>query len=135
MEYKKKINISLVVFFMVSIVSFYIMNPVRIGLCSKYDISCGNLFAETIGVPSFLFSVSFIVILFLLRWLKESIFISWLRFTKYYLPIAAVFVFVFPITDSSIVGIDRELMSWFLSGLFLFISIIVIFYKYFRQPK
>ncbi|KKR26314.1 MAG: hypothetical protein UT57_C0036G0002 [Microgenomates group bacterium GW2011_GWC1_39_7] len=134
MEYKKKIDISLIAFFVISTVSFYILNPVKNGLCGDTDIRCGTLLGD-IGMSTFLFSVSLLVALLFLRWSKEPSFISWSRFAKYYLPIAALLIIFSPTTDSSIFGFDKEFMSWFLSSLFLVISIIIIFYKHFRQPK
>ena len=57
---------------------------------------------------------------------------SWLRFAKYYLPIAAALIILSPVSDGSIFGFDKEFMTWLLSGIFLVVSLILIIYKQIR---
>lgn len=133
MEYKKKINKITTITLVISIASFFLSSPVRSGLCGNTDTSCGKLWGDGIGIPLFFFSVSILILLLILRWLPESVFCPWFRFAKYYLSIAAVLIILSPVTDSSIMGFDKELMSWFTAGAFFIVSLILIIYKWFRQ--
>src|SRR3989344_6834920 len=96
-----------------------------------FDIATGCLDStdESIGQPLELFSmiVFFLSIVFL--FVHEQKFNSWLRFAKYYLPIAAVLIFLSPTIDSRILGFDKEFMTWLLAGLFFITSLCIIIFK------
>src|SRR3989344_4598149 len=85
--------------------------------------------SESIDVFLFLFSVPLFVLSLILRFLPNQVFNSWLRFAKYYLPIAAVLIFLSPVTDSSILGFDKEFMTWLLAGIFFITSLGIIIFK------
>jgi len=107
-----------------------------LGVCyGGIELLCAPGKNENIAIFTTLFSGSIALSNLLLLFFSDSYFIVWFRFAKYYLPIAAFLIIFSPTTDSSIFGFDKEFMSWFLSGLFLVVSIIIIFYKHFRQPK
>lgn len=81
-----------------------------------------------VQVPAFL-SFSFFIISLILLFAREEVFHSWKKFTIVYLPIAAIFLFLAAGESGGGIGlasIDSEIISWFLSGLFLFISILII---------
>ena len=77
-----------------------------------------------------LFSIISFILLIALYFLAEPVFVTWKKFARIYLPIAAVLVIFEP---SSLVlidfygrGKDREGLTMFLSGLFILISLILI---------
>ena len=107
-----------------------------LGVCyGGVELLCAPGKNENIAIFTILFSGSVVLSNLLLLFFLDSYFVSWSRFAKYYLPIAALLVIIFPTTDSSILGFDKEFMSWFLSGLFLVISIIIILYKHFHKSE
>ncbi|MEK7520288.1 MAG: hypothetical protein AAB581_03555 [Patescibacteria group bacterium] len=84
--------------------------------------------------PLFFFSIAIFTISIILYFLREEIFHSWARFTKWYLPLAAILiVFVADSRGGLFIGFgggfDREGMVWFTAGLFFIISLILIIYK------
>ena len=117
----------------ISTISFFLLDPVGLGICGEYKHGCQNLLIEGIGMPLFLFAVCIVLLSVLLRFLHESVFRSWLRFSACYLPIAALLIILAPVTDHSILAFDKEFMSEFLAGLFLIISLILIIYKQFHK--
>ena len=60
---------------------------------------------------------------------KPAVFHSWLRFSKYYLPIAAVLILLSPATDSSILGFDKEFITWLFAGIYFIASLGIIVFK------
>lgn len=129
MEYKKRMNKLTIVTLALSVLSFFLSSPVKNGFCGDTDTDCGALLGDSIGTPVFFFATSIFILSLILRWPSESVFHSWLRFAKYYLPIAALLIILSPVSDSSIFGFDKEFMSWLLSGTFFIVSLILIIYK------
>ncbi|HLC99349.1 MAG TPA: hypothetical protein VJC11_00100 [Patescibacteria group bacterium] len=81
-----------------------------------------------VQVPAF-FSFSLFVISLILFFLREEVFHSWKKFAIVYLPLAAVILYATAGESGGGIGvarIDGEIISWFLSGFFLFISILII---------
>lgn len=59
----------------------------------------------------------------------------WLKFTGIFFIISMVIVFLTPEYGTGIVSIDRELINWFLAGLYSFISIIYFIVQFFKSKK
>ena len=94
--------------------------------------------AEAIIETLVLFPLAiFLISLILLFSHSELIVFSWIRFAKYYLPVAAFLVII---TSSDrggwiSIGPDRESMIWFTSTLFFLISLIIIAVKSWKLRK
>ncbi len=108
-------------------------------LADKYNNF--GLYWETVEmvvqVPAF-FSFSLFVISLILFFLREEVFHSWKKFAIIYLPIAALILFVTAGESGGGIGlarIDSEIISWWLSGLFIFISLIIIAVKSWKLRK
>lgn len=128
MSHRKKVLIlSLLSLFGFSI-SVVLTSPYGGGLCSETRY-CFEPFDEIIGEPLGFFSIVVFFFSIIFLFVHEQKFTSWLRFAKYYLPIAAVLIFLFPAVDSSILGFDREFMTWVLSGVFFIVSLGVIIFS------
>src|SRR3989338_9896077 len=92
-----------------------------LGLCyGGFDSICGPGVNENLAIFLILFGGVTFFLSFLMLFFSEQKFASWLRFSKYYLPIAAGVIFLSPAVDSSILGFDKEFMTWALSGIFFF---------------
>lgn len=104
------------------------------GLCN-YDNLCWDTINSTAGF-FFLFPVMILSSL-VTWWLNDQIFNSWRRFAYWWIPLSALIIFTTPTTDHSwaLGGPTRQTMSFVMSGLFLFISLIIIAYKYFKLKK
>jgi len=128
MDYKsklKKLSYFSVVIFVVAII---LVNSHVVGLCD-----CTDLLGETFGMPLFFFSIIIFIFSLILRKLPEYVFRSWWRFTKYYFIPTVILIVIFPVTADSMIGPDREIMTWAMAILFLIISVILILYKSFRK--
>ena len=91
---------------------------------------------QTLGLFSLVIFVTSIILFFL----REQIFHSWLRFAKWYLPIATLLILISSDSGGGLFigfggGYDREGMIWFTSGLFLIISLILIAVKSWKLRK
>ena len=144
----KKVRKLIVLSFLIVAVSYFA--PVLLdmtGLCTprefnsptknlegKFDLSdvplndCYNISAG-IFEPLVVLSFTVFLVSIILNFSKEIVFNSWLRFAKYYLPIAAVLIFLSPTIDSSILGFDREFMTWLFAGVFFVVSLGIIIFK------
>lgn len=103
----------------------------NIGLCGKEYNSCWTFFdllwsPFSLGVPLFLLSI-------LTYRMHEEIFFTWLRLAYWWIPLSVLIIFTTPTTDHSwaIGGPSRDSVTWFLSGLFFVISLILIAWKHF----
>ena len=96
-----------------------------------FDIARGCLDStdESLGQPLGYFSIVMIFLSIISLFVQEQKFYSWLRFSKYYLPIAAGVIFLSPTIDSSILGFDKEFMTWLLAGIFFITSLCIIIFK------
>ena len=98
-----------------------------------YYIKLGPYAFESEGVVlSMIFFPAIIVLVSLiLFFLKDEIFNSWLKFTKWYLPIAIILIVIFP-SHAGFLSPDRETITWLSAALFLIISLLIIGWKSWR---
>lgn len=127
MEYKKKIKKLFFVSLVLSIADFLFVY-------SRYFEDLYNrtyLFYDLEGafISIFFFSAIIVFLSFILFFLHEQIFLSWWKFTGIYLPVVAVLILISPGTSGGLMPIDAEIVTWWLSGLFLFISLVIIAVK------
>lgn len=132
MNHRKKVLITSLLSLLGLVVGVVLTSPYGGGLCGQ-ERYCFDPLDEIVGQPLGYFSliVFFFSIVFL--FISEQKFTSWLRFTKYYLPIAAAIIFLSPGIDSTIGGFDKEFMTWLLVGIFFVASLGIIIFK--RQDK
>lgn len=132
MNYRKKIlNILPVTSIIIIGLILFITYNITPDVCYKIKI-CEIFASDNVGIPLFTFSISWLILSFILRFTSEQTFKSWLRFTKYYLPITAGIIILSPTIDGGITGFDKEFMSWFFSVTFLIVSLIIIFIKWLK---
>ncbi|TSC75922.1 MAG: hypothetical protein G01um101430_92 [Parcubacteria group bacterium Gr01-1014_30] len=107
-----------------------------LGVCyGSIESLCAPGRYENTAIFIMLFSASMFLSILPLIFLPDSFSSTWFRFTKYYLPITAIIIIITPGVDTSILGVDKEFMTWALSGLYLFLSLIIIFWKHLRAKK
>jgi len=134
MNYKKNLKSISVVSVLLLVVIVLLSVLLNRDVCIEYYL-CEVLTGESVGMPVFFFSVLVLIFSLILRWFPDTLFHSWWRFTKYYLIIAAILIFIMPVTDASIMGIDKELMSWFTASVYFTISVILIILKWLKDRK
>jgi hypothetical protein len=133
MNYKKQIKIISLLFVTYLILLATYLIVYQNDFCSGInDCLKGMIF----GAPyqySVLPVVSLFLCFFVSLFVKEAAYLSWRKFALWYLPIVTILIFVVGGTGSSGfnpgMGFDRESLTFFFSGLFVFISLILITYK------
>jgi hypothetical protein len=137
MKYKRQLTFVSVGSLLGVAVGLFFASPRSVGLCSQYDYKCSAVIGEGVGVPLMLFGVCILFLSLLLRFLNEKIFRTWSRFALIYLPIAALLLYLTPVQCDAPLGLctDRELVTWWLAGLFVIVSLIIIIVKLVRLRK
>lgn len=122
--------------------AFVFIYPLQFGICqSTYtwgtEIRCSDRTDNTIGGPLLTFSSVLIIISLILFFTSDSVFNSWWRFAKYYLPIAAVLILLSSGRSGGGWGVsinfDTELTTWFLVGIFFAVSVGIIAYQSWKR--
>jgi len=89
--------------------------------------------------PNWLSTFSLSLIFFILLFTKEAIFNAWKKFGVWYIPLAAVLIFLAPSGSGGNFGysmsIDREGATIFLSAIFIIVSLIIIILKSIKLRK
>lgn len=100
---------------------FVVCQPDQNGICTgKYYDSAFSVW----GGSLIIFVIS--VILFFVR---EEVFRSWKSFAYWWIPVSAFLILLAPSQSGGLISIDRELVTWWMSGLFLLLSIAIIGWK------
>lgn len=103
---------------------FVICQPDQNGICmGQYYNSAFSVWGGSLAV----FVVS--VLLFFVR---EEAFNTWKTFAYWWIPLSIFLIFLAPSQGRGLISIDRELVTWWMSGLFLFLSLILIAWKSWR---
>ncbi len=138
MGYKKKIRL-------IALFSFFVGGGFMLLLYSPFwewcDISsfCDILLLdEGVGQPLFFFSLSVLPLSAILYFLREEVFCSWSRFTKWYLSLAAIAIFL-SLGSHGGWGVGNifstELVTMWSAGLFFLISLFLIVIKSLKLRK
>ncbi len=129
MNHRKKIGILLIlssIIFVVGYLIFYL---------DTKEICCYRS-ADKIGQPLGIGGLSLSIIFLILLFTKEAVFNSWKKFGIWYIPLAAILIFLAPSSSGGSfgysMGFDREAVTMFTSGLFLIISLLIIITKSWR---
>lgn len=99
--------------------------------CSGYRGYLDSL-DDNIGVPLILFSITSVIILLTLLFLREQIFYAWSKFSIIFLPLAIIFVAVAPEYRDVFFTLDKEAYTLSLATIFLVVSLLIIAIKSFK---
>ena len=83
---------------------------------------------DDIGQALLLYPTTLFILSATLLFLQEKIFHAWAKFAKWYLPIVAVIIIIFP-AQAGFLSPDRETITWLTAGVFLIASLSIIIYK------
>ena len=140
MNYKKQVKISLLISVFITVIAFVITSfPTEIGFCRNIYANSGYLMGSNCLVGMNIFSILFFFSsttffsLIPLYFLKEGVYLSWKKFALWYIPIVAIILLISPQSGGGGFnpgyGFDQESLTFFFSGLFAVISLILITYK------
>ena len=103
------------------------------GLC-EYKYICSRLHDDSfmaiflVFLPFFLFSL-------ITYKMKDNIFQTWFKFARIWVPLTILLVILSPEYGNSLLPVEKGTVSFFMSALFLIISLIIIAYKSFQNSK
>jgi hypothetical protein len=136
MNYKKQILVSICVFLFLLGCFFVLESYTDDGGLCDYDTISGLKYLSCVLDPFIQFiGVFLIVFLFFLSplyFLKEAVYLAWRKFALWYLPIVAILILSAGGGSNGFnpgYGMDTESLTFFFSGLFAFISFVLILYK------
>ena len=97
------------------------------------ELTCTGRWSESIGYPLGIFSIALFFLSLILRFTREQVFRSWLKFARIFLPIAIALIVLTPSGSGGFSagfgGPDRETVTEELAALFSLISLVLIVYK------
>lgn len=94
-----------------------------------------NRFFTPLGTFIGFFSLAFAIIFFVSLFVNIHVFNYWKKFVLIFFPLAIFFVLLMPSISGGFVGIDKELATLFLAGLFLASSVGIIIWKSIQLSK
>lgn len=103
-----------------------------LGVCySNLRPICEPSINQDIALSIILFAPPLFLSSLILLFADEKVFRSWARFTKIFLPTAVILIILSP-SQPSFLNPDRELTTWWMAGLFLATSILLIAWKWWK---
>lgn len=132
MEYKKKLLLVTILSLAGVVTGLLLIYSPLWDWCEKSSNCDASILDEVVAQPLVLFSFSVFLVSALLYFLREEIFRSWLRFAKWYLPLAGIAILL---SRRSHGGwgypniFATEIVAMWTAGLFFLISLILIIYK------
>jgi len=141
MGYKKQVRLLLILTFVLTVGIFAVFYFEKESLSILSELFGKRIYYSDIapaGESIFFLSATLLLSLIPLYFLKEGIYKAWRKFAVIYLPIAILWIAASdPYGGGGYVGMldSREQVTFFVSGLFLLISLILIIYKSIKLRK
>jgi len=73
--------------------------------------------------------IAILIFMPFISFLKDPVSKLWLKFVYVWVPLSMLVVFLAPVTDSSLIPLDKSRVSLIMSALFLIISLVIIIIK------
>ena len=93
-------------------------------------VGCMDPLGDTLGQPLGMGSVALLIVFLTLFFLPRVYFAAWGKYAAWFIAVAVVWIAVTPAQCSSGFGLtmcmDKELVTWWASGIFLVISLITV---------
>jgi|SRR3989344_5186280 len=101
--------------------------------CEKFFF-CEDAYSLLIYLIKFTFPLLFLFSVITYR-MKEVVINRWLKFVYIWVPLTVILVFLAPEYDSSLLPLEKGTVALTMSGLFVFISLLIILVSYLRKTK
>ncbi|MFC1608810.1 hypothetical protein ACFL2R_03050 [Patescibacteria group bacterium] len=132
MDYRKIVRNMIITCVVLIGMSVVLASPEVFGLCPKGDLSCVRGFIhkfDEVIQTVFYFAFAIGIVSLGLYFTGQKSFNIWKKFSMIYLPVALILVLMSPSVNMQFIGVDRELVTLWLAGIFFVISLIIIFTK------
>ena len=110
-------------------ISFFVLDKIgTYQLCGRYAIgNCPFLIHDILGtiiifLPVFLISI-------IVYKMRDEVYRSWIKFTQIWVPLTILLIIISPEYGNSLLPIEKGSVSFFMSLLFLVISLVIIITK------
>ena len=117
-----------IIAFLVSVFS------IDIKLCPSYSYSSCSQFFSFFGETIFIFIPLFLLSLITYK-MRDNIFQTWFKFARIWVPLTIILVLLSPEYGNALLPVEKGTVSFFMSALFLIISLIIIIYKSLQNNK
>jgi len=138
MSHKKKIGTLLSLSLVGFVTGIILTEPVTFRLCNPEErfgcIDSLGVVGQPLGMLSFVLAIVFLVLFFL----HQAYFKTWLKFAAWYIPVAILWIVT---TSDNVcreylpICFDKELATWWSSGIYLVLSLAVITITYFKRGR
>ena len=136
MSHKKKVFLFILLFIIIFFTGSIFNSPERFGLCNVDNWRCVDFWGDNFVQPVTLLPVPIVICLIILLFLRPEVFKTWAKFAAVALPLGIIWIVSTGVQDRGggmgVMSIDREIITWTVSILFLFLSLILIIVKAIR---
>ena len=124
---------SLVISIFVVLLTFVALVPDKVGICPAENYNClsfsSSMYESVEAIFIFFSALSFVF--FILLFVRHEVFKTWRKFAIPYIVVALIIIAATPVYGD-LAAPNREQVTWFLSGLYVVLSVIAILYRYIR---
>jgi hypothetical protein len=94
----------------------------------RRNFVCEGKLTEQVGQPMFFGSIALGLIFILFYFLPQQFFKAWLKYVAWFIPVAIIWIVTADVSCGGYLPIcfDKELATWWSSGIYLALSLIVI---------
>jgi len=110
---------------LISLAAFIILITTLMTCYNEFSSICSPYKNDNLALFLILFSIPTSFSALVAYFVGAESFSSWAKFAKYYLPVAAILIFLAPST-AGIISFDKLIM-WWLAGIFFVMSLLIIF--------
>lgn len=138
MSHKKTVGILLGLSVLCFVVGILFTTPEQYGICPlDTTFSCIEPLGNNIGQPLFMGSLVLVIIFLILFFLPHNFFRAWLKYVAWFIPVAILWIATSDVNCGGYLPVcfDKELATWWSSGIFLVLSLIVIIAASFQRRK
>lgn len=126
------------------LVGFFLTDPLAFGLCRSDYLyvfdgveRCRDPIADILGQPLLFGFMPLLIVFLILLFLPQPYFKNWLKYAAWYIPVGALWIIASDVTCGGGLGLgmcfDKELATWWSSGIYLVLSLIVIAIAFFKR--
>ena len=126
MDYKRVLNIAIVVCLLFFVLGIVFVVPESTGLCSLQDGICINDLSFGYGEP-LIYSAFFLGIIFVvLRFVPKEVVKWWFYFGVWYVPLAGLWIISTPYNSGAFLNPTKDTVVFALGGIYMAVSVVII---------
>ena len=121
---------------LVGVVGFFLVFTLvqKSGCREDLFFFCRDSYLWIILILKYLFPIIFLLSLITYK-MKDIVFQTWFKFARVWVPLTIILVILSPEYGNALLPVEKGTVSFFMSALFLIISLIIIVYKSFQNSK